>query len=71
VLQQHSDSFTWDYSNMKGIHHRLCTHHIYIKEGSKPIRQPQHRMNPEMKDIFKEELQKLLTANFICPISDS
>jgi hypothetical protein len=28
-------------------------------------------MNPTMKDIVKEELQKLLTTNFIYPISDS
>ena len=28
-------------------------------------------MNPALKDIVKEELQKLLTASFIYPISDS
>ena len=28
-------------------------------------------MNPALKDIVKEELQKLLNANFIYPISDS
>jgi hypothetical protein len=32
---------------------------------------PQHHMNPTLKDIVKEELQKLLNANFIYPISDS
>ena len=32
---------------------------------------PQRRMNPTLKDIVKEELQKLLTASFIYPISDS
>ena len=36
-----------------------------------PIRQPQRRMNPTLKDIVKLELQKLLTASFIYPISDS
>jgi hypothetical protein len=56
---------------MKGIHPDLCTHHIYIKEGSRPIRQPQHQMNPTLRDIVKEELQKLLTTNFIYPIFDS
>jgi hypothetical protein len=63
VLQKHSDAFAWDYPDMKGIHPDLCTHHIYIKEGSRPIRQPQCRMNPTMKDIVKEELQKLLTSS--------
>lgn len=28
-------------------------------------------MNPTMKDIVKEELQKLLNGNFIYPIFDS
>jgi hypothetical protein len=28
-------------------------------------------MNPSLKDIMKEELQKLLNGNFIYPISDS
>ena len=36
-----------------------------------PIRQPQGRMNLALKDIVKEELQKLLDASFIYPISDS
>ena len=36
-----------------------------------PVRQSQRRMNPALKDIVKEELQKLLTASFIYPISDS
>jgi hypothetical protein len=34
VLQKHVDAFSWSYTDMKGIHHDLCTHHIYIKEGS-------------------------------------
>jgi hypothetical protein len=28
-------------------------------------------MNPTVKDIVKEELQKLLNVNFIYPISDN
>ena len=56
---------------MKGVHPSMCTHHIYIKEGCKPVRKPQRRMNPALKDIVKEELQKLIDAGFIYPISDS
>eukprot|EP00253_Pinus_taeda_P022334 PITA_22334 len=56
---------------MKGVHPSVCTHHIYIKEVCKPVRQPQRRMNPALKDIVKEELQKLLDAGFIYPIFDS
>jgi hypothetical protein len=71
LLIEHKEAFAWDYMDMKGISSELCTHHIYIKEECRPIFQPQRRMNPNIKEIVKEELQKLLNAGFIYPISDS
>jgi hypothetical protein len=71
MIQAQSGAFAWDYSDMKGIHPDTCMHHIYTNDQIKPVRQPQRRMNPSLKDIVKEELQKLLHANFIYPISDS
>eukprot|EP00253_Pinus_taeda_P022003 PITA_22003 len=71
MLRENLKAFAWSYKEMKGVHPSVCTHHIYIKEGCKPVRQPQRRMNPALKDIVKEELQKLLDARFIYPISDS
>ena len=56
---------------MKGIPYNLCTHHIYIKSDSQPVCQPQRRMNPNLRDIVKEEIQKLLEVGFIYPISNS
>ena len=56
---------------MKGIYPNTCSHHIYTQEGSSPVRQHQRRMNPTLKDIVKEELQKLLNVNFVYLISDS
>ena len=56
---------------MKGIHPDTCIHHIYMDPTIPPMRQPQRRMNPSLKDIVKEELQKLLNPGFIYPISDS
>ena len=55
---------------MKGISSNTFTHHIYIEENCKPIIQPERRMNPNLREIIKEELQKLLNVNFIYPISD-
>eukprot|EP00253_Pinus_taeda_P016213 PITA_16213 len=60
-----------DYTDMQGIHPSTCIHHIYTDDQLKPIRQLQRRMNPMMKEIVKEELQKLLNVGFIYPISDS
>ena len=56
LLQKYKKAFAWDYTDMKGIHHGLCAHRIYLKEDSKPVRQPQRRMNPTLKEIVKEEL---------------
>jgi len=56
---------------MQGIHPKTCIHHIYTDETINPVRQPQRRMNPMMKEIVKEELQKLLQVGIIYPISDS
>ena len=50
---------------MKGIHPDTCIHHIYMDVSISPIRWPQRRMNDALKDIVKEELQKILNVGFI------
>ena len=44
--------------------------HIYQGEVT-PFRKPKRRMDPTVKDIVKDEIQKLLNVRFIYPISDS
>jgi hypothetical protein len=56
---------------MKGIHPDTCIHHIYPQGEVTSVRKPQRRMNPTLKDIVKEEIQKLLNVIFIYPIYDS
>ena len=56
---------------MKCIHPGTCIHHIYMDTKIPLVRQPQRTMNPDLKDIVKEELQKILNVGFIYPISDS
>ena len=70
VLKEQTGAFAWEYMDMKGIHPDTCVHHIYIDDKITPARQAQRRMNPTLKDIVKEELQKLLNAGFIYPISN-
>ena len=62
-------SFCLDYIDMQGIHPNTCIHHIYIDDQIKPVRRPQRRMNPMMKEIMKEELHKLVQVGFIYHIS--
>ena len=37
----------------------------------KPVRQPQRRLNPIMKEEVRKKVLKLLEAGLIYPISDS
>lgn len=71
ILRKNSTVFAWEYMDMKGMGLKTCIHLIYIEENSKPIRQPQRRMNPNISEIVKEELQKLFNVNFIYPILNS
>jgi flagellar basal body L-ring protein FlgH len=41
-----------------------------LEENAKPFREMQQRLNPNMKDVVKNEVIKLLD-NGIYPISDS
>ena len=61
-------SFKW---GITGIHLDTCIHHTYTNEEMRLVQQPQRRMNPTLKDIVKEELQKCLATDFIYPISNS
>jgi len=38
MLRENLEAFAWSYKEMKGVHPSVCTHHIYIKEGFKPVR---------------------------------
>ena len=52
-LKKYSKYFSWDYTYIHGIHPKTCIHHIYTNENIKPVRQPQRRLNPVMKEIVK------------------
>jgi len=71
IIKKYKQDFSWEYSDMKGIEPQLCTHHIYIEKYANSIHQPQTRLNPHLRDIVKQEIQKLLDVNFIYPIFGS
>jgi hypothetical protein len=53
ILKEQSGEFSWEYTDMKGVHPDTCIHHRYSQGEVTPLRQPQRRMNPTLKDIFK------------------
>lgn len=53
LLRKYQEAFAWDYPDMKGIDPQLCTHRIYIEKDARPVRQPQRRLNPHLKDVVR------------------
>ena len=71
VLQRHKKAIGWTIADIKGIDLTICTHRIYLEDDVRPSRQPQRRLNPNMKDVVRVEILKLLDVGIICPIADS
>nr|GEV71223.1 reverse transcriptase domain-containing protein [Tanacetum cinerariifolium] len=71
VLESHKRAIAWKLSNIQGINLEFCTHKILIEKYYKPSVQHQRRVNPKIHDVIKKEVEKLLDAGLIYPISDS
>ncbi|GJW27157.1 reverse transcriptase domain-containing protein [Tanacetum coccineum] len=71
VLKSHKRAIAWKLFDIKGINPEFCTHKILMEEDYKPAVQHQRRVNPKIHDLIKKEVEKLLDAGLIYPISDS
>ncbi|GJU68191.1 reverse transcriptase domain-containing protein, partial [Tanacetum coccineum] len=71
VLKSHKRAIAWKLSDIKGINPEFYTHKILMEEDYKPVVQHQRRVNPKIHDVIKKEVEKLLDAGLIYPISDS
>ncbi|CAN6700811.1 unnamed protein product [Malus baccata var. baccata] len=71
VLKEFKSALGWTLADIKGISPTTCMHHIFLEEGAKPTREVQRRLNPQMMEVVKKEIIKLLDCGVIYPISDS
>ncbi|VVA37516.1 PREDICTED: LOW QUALITY PROTEIN, partial [Prunus dulcis] len=71
VLKEHKTALGWTIADIKGISPSMCMHQILMEEDSKPSRDAQRRLNPNMKEVVRAEVLKLLDVGIIYPISDS
>nr|GFA49955.1 reverse transcriptase domain-containing protein [Tanacetum cinerariifolium] len=71
VLKSHKRAIAWKLSDIQGINPEFCTHKILMEEDYKPAVQHQRQVNPKIYDVIKKEVEKLLDAGLIYPISDS
>ena len=71
LLREHVGALGWSVADLHGINPAVCAHKIILEEGSKPSRQPQRRLNPNLKEVVRAEVLKLLDAGIIYPIAHS
>ncbi|XP_076886748.1 uncharacterized protein LOC143536697 [Bidens hawaiensis] len=71
VLKMHKGATAWRLFDVQGISPAYCTHRILMEDEYKPVVQPQRRLNPNMQEVVKKEVLKLMDAGMIYPISDS
>nr|GEU28953.1 hypothetical protein [Tanacetum cinerariifolium] len=64
-------AFLGDDNKWPGIDPEFCSHKILLEEDYEPKVQSQRRVNPRIHDVIKKEVEKLLDAGLIYPISDS
>lgn len=61
----------WIINDIVGISPTFCMHKIILEDNVKPVRDCQRRPNPNMQEIVKKELLKILDARVIYPIANS
>ena len=57
--------------DIPGISLDLCMHQMHLEDDSKSLVEHQRRLNPNLKEVVKKDIIKLLDAGIIYPISDS
>nr|GFB65724.1 reverse transcriptase domain-containing protein [Tanacetum cinerariifolium] len=71
ILKTRKKAIAWKLTYIKGIDPEFCSHKILLEEDYSPKVQRQRRVNPKIHDVIKKEVEKLLDAGLIYPISDS
>nr|GEY50326.1 reverse transcriptase domain-containing protein [Tanacetum cinerariifolium] len=71
VLKSRKKAIAWKLTDIKGIDLEFCSHKILLEDDYSPKVQSQRRVNPMIHDVIKKEVEKLLDARLIYPISDS
>nr|GEV11993.1 reverse transcriptase domain-containing protein [Tanacetum cinerariifolium] len=71
VLKSRKQAIAWKLTDIKGIDYEVCSHKILLEEDYIPKVQSQRRVNPKIHDVIKKEVEKILDAGLIYPISDS
>ena len=70
-LRKYRKAIGYSLEDIPGIFPDLCMHRIHLEDDSKSSVEHQRRLNPNLKEVVKKEIIKLLDARVIYPISGS
>nr|GEY81248.1 reverse transcriptase domain-containing protein [Tanacetum cinerariifolium] len=70
-IKSRKKAIAWKLTDIRGIDPEFCSHKILLEGDFSPKVQSQRRFNPKIHDVIKKEVEKLLDAGLIYPISDS
>nr|GFB97190.1 reverse transcriptase domain-containing protein [Tanacetum cinerariifolium] len=71
VLKSRKKAIAWKLTDIRGIDPEFYSHKILLEDDYSPKVQSQRWVNPKIHDVIKKEVEKLLDAGLIYPISDS
>ncbi|GJZ45384.1 reverse transcriptase domain-containing protein, partial [Tanacetum coccineum] len=71
VLKNRKQAFAWKMTDIPGIFPSFCKHKIQLLDDKKPVVQKLRRLNPNMQEVVKKEIVKLLDTGIIYRIADS
>lgn len=70
TFKKYRDVIGYSIDNIKGVGPTLGTHRIYLEDGPFSTIKPQWILSPNMKDVVKKEILKLIKSNVIYSIPD-
>nr|GEZ37702.1 reverse transcriptase domain-containing protein [Tanacetum cinerariifolium] len=65
ILKKHKQAFAWKTTDILGICPSFCKHMIQLLDDKKPVVQKHRRLNPNMQEVVKKEIMKLLDYDII------
>jgi hypothetical protein len=67
ILKEYSDCFAWNYTEMLGLSREILEHQLPIKYDFRPFKQKPRLFRTDLLPRIKDEIHRLLEANFIRP----
>jgi hypothetical protein len=71
LFKEYYDVFSWTYDDLKEYDKSIFQHITSLKEGTNLFKQKVRLVNPKLKPLVKNELEKLKKDGIIFPIRHS